>query len=187
MYGSENTSSVTTHTGTKKNWQNVQVLVLNQNYEPMLVTNAKKAIILVICGKAEIIEKNSRLIRSISLALPMPSIVRLLRFVHVPRKRIVLSRRNVIKRDHQTCQYCGSKTGPFTVDHVIPKHRGGPDSWENLVCACVRCNTRKGGRSLEESNMRLLREPKKPSHIFVIQHFIGIDDQRWKPYLFLSE
>lgn len=185
MFGSDHTIEAA-GISSKKNWHNSQVLVLNQNYEPMLVTNAKKAVILVLSEKAEIIEENSKIIRSIRMSIPLPSIVRLLRFIHVPRKRVVLSRKNVIKRDHQTCQYCGTKLGPFTVDHVIPKHRGGPDSWENLVCACVRCNTRKGGRSLEQTNMRLLREPRKPSHIFVIQHFIGVVDRRWKPYLFLS-
>lgn len=169
-----------------RNWQNVSVLVLNQNYEPMIVTNAKKAIILVICGKAETIERNSQLIRSMYLAIPSPSIIRLLRYIKVPRKRVILSRKNIIKRDRNTCQYCGTKTGPFTNDHVIPKHRRGPDTWENLVCACVACNTKKGGRTLDEANMKLLRDPRKPNHLFVIQHFIGIEDKRWNPYLFLS-
>jgi len=153
----------------------------------MLVTNAKKAILLVFCEKAEIIENNNKLIRSVHTAIHLPSIVRLLRYVSVPRKRVVLSRRNIIKRDQNTCQYCGSRMGPFTVDHVIPKHRGGPESWENLVCACVKCNTKKGGRTLEECHMSLLRKPRKPNHLFVIQHFIGVVDQRWKPYLFMDD
>ena len=170
-----------------RNWQNTQVLVLNQNYEPMIVTNAKKAIILVYCGKAEIIERNEREIHSIHVVIPLPSIVRLLRYIRVPRKRIVLSRRNIIKRDQHQCQYCGTRVGSFTVDHVKPKHLGGPDAWENLVCACVKCNTKKGGRTLEEANMKLLRTPRKPNHLFVIQHFVGITDRRWRPYLFLND
>jgi 5-methylcytosine-specific restriction endonuclease McrA len=170
----------------KRDWQKKQVLVLNQNYEPMLVTNAKKAVILVFCGKAEIVEYNAFEIRSVYISGPHPSIVRLLRYIKVPRKRAVLSRRNIIKRDQHTCQYCGDTRGPFSVDHVIPKFKGGPDIWENLVCACVKCNMRKGGRTLEEAHLKLLSQPRRPNHLFVIQHFIGIMDDRWRPYLFLG-
>ncbi len=152
----------------------------------MLVTNAKKAVILVFCGKAEIVAHNAFEIRSVYISVPHPSIVRLLRYIKVPRKRAVLSRRNIINRDQHTCQYCGDTRGPFTVDHVIPKFRGGPDSWENLVCACVKCNMRKGGRTLEEAHLKLLYPPRRPNHLFVIQHFIGIKDDRWRPYLFLG-
>ncbi|MBN2090160.1 HNH endonuclease [candidate division KSB1 bacterium] len=170
----------------EKNWQNRQVLALNQNYEPLIVTNAKKAIILVFGEKAEIVEKTERLICSISVKIPLPSVIRLLRYIHAPKKHIMLSRRNIIKRDLHTCQYCGDTKGPFTVDHVIPKHRGGPDTWENLVCACVSCNMRKGNRLPEDANMRLLKLPQRPNHLFQIQHIIGIPDVRWKPYLFLD-
>lgn len=162
------------------------VLLLNQNYEPMSVTSARKAIILIYLGKAEIIERHDFFIRSVSLAMPMPSIVRLIRFINVPRKRIVLTRRNIIKRDGHRCQYCNSSRLPVTVDHIIPKVRGGQDSWENLVCACLRCNTKKGNRTPEEAGMRLLRHPRKPNNLFFIQHFIGISDDRWKPYLFMN-
>ena len=161
------------------------VLLLNQNYEPMSVTSAKKAIILIYLGKAEIIERYEGSVRSVSIQIPMPSIVRLVRFVHVPRKRIVLTRRNIIKRDSHQCQYCQSTKAPITVDHVIPKVRGGKDTWENLVCACVKCNTKKGNRTPEEVGMKLIRQPRKPNTLFFIQHFIGIKDERWKPYLFM--
>jgi len=164
-----------------------QVLVLNQNYEPMTITNAKKAIILIYLGKAELVEKHdSVLVRSVTVALPMPSIVRLTRYISVPRKRIVLSRKNIVKRDGHRCQYCGTTHGPITVDHVIPKGRGGKDTWENLVCACTRCNNKKGNRTPEEANMTLARRPQKPSHIFFIRYFIGKLDNRWKPYLFMN-
>lgn len=164
-----------------------QVLVLNQNYEPMSITNAKKAIILIFLGKAEIIEEYDHLfVRSVRLSYRLPSIVRLTRYISVPRKRIVLSRKNIIKRDNHQCQYCGVKVGPFTVDHVKPKDRGGEDTWENLVCACIKCNNKKRNRTPEEANMRLLKRPQKPSHIFFIRYVIGKLDERWKPYLFMN-
>ena len=165
---------------------NTRVLVLNQNYEPMSVTNAKKAIILIYLGKAEIVEHYDQMIRSVNMAISLPSIVRLLRYISVPRKKIILSRKNIIKRDAHQCQYCGIRNVPLTVDHVIPKHRGGPDSWENLVCACVKCNTKKGNQTPIEAGMNLLRTPKKPNYIYMIQYLIGIADERWKPYLFIN-
>jgi 5-methylcytosine-specific restriction endonuclease McrA len=163
-----------------------QVLVLNQNYEPMAITNAKKAIILIYLGKAEIIEKNDAYIRSVSTSYPLPSIVRLTRYINVPRKRIILSRKNIIKRDNHQCQYCGIRTGPVTIDHVIPKVRGGEDTWENLVCACVKCNNKKGNRIPEEAGMKLARKPQRPSYIFFIRYFISAIDHRWKPYLYMK-
>lgn len=164
-----------------------QVLVLNQNYEPMSITNAKKAIVLIYLGKAEIIEKNdSLMVHSISISWPLPSIVRLTRYISVPRKRIVLSRKNIIKRDGHQCQYCGTKVGSVTVDHVIPKGKGGEDTWENLVCACTKCNTEKRNRTPEEAGMKLLKKPQKPNHIFFIRYFVGTIDKQWKPFLFMN-
>ena len=163
-----------------------KVLLLNQNYEPMSVVSAKKAIILVFLQKVEIVEKRDLMIRSQHLALPLPSIIRLICYVRVPYKRVELTRRNILKRDSYSCQYCATKRGPFTVDHVIPKTKGGNESWENLVCACVRCNNKKGRRTPEEANMPLIRRPRRPSHLFFIQHFIGTNEECWKPYLFLN-
>lgn len=163
-----------------------RVLVLNQNYEPMSVCSAKKAIVLLYLGKAEMIERNHQLIHSVSASMPLPSIVRLGRLVHIPRKRILLTRSNVIKRDNHQCQYCGTMEGSFTVDHVIPKDKGGQDTWENLVCACIRCNTKKRNQTPKEAGMSLLRIPRKPGYLLFIQHHIGIPDERWKPYLFMT-
>ena len=163
-----------------------QVLMLNCNYEPMSVVSAKKAIILLYLGKAELVERYDHWVRSVTTRMPLPSIVRLVSYVRVPHKRIILTRKNILKRDGRQCQYCGTRTGPFTVDHVIPRDRGGQDTWENLVCACLRCNTKKGNRTPEEAGMRLLRKPRKPNHLFFIQHFIGVLDERWKPYLFMN-
>ncbi len=164
-----------------------QVLILNQNYEPLSVITARKAVILLFLGKAEIIEKYDHLrIRSISTSLPFPSIVRLSHYVRIPRKGVILSRRNILKRDSFTCQYCGTPGGQLTVDHIIPRKRGGKDTWENLVCACVQCNNKKGDRSPEQAGMKLLSTPRKPSYLFFIYQDIKTMDERWKPYLYLS-
>ena len=163
-----------------------RVLVLNQNYEPMSVCSARRAIVLLYLDKAEMIERNHEFIRSVNTSIPLPSIVRLSRLIHVPRKRILLNRKNIIKRDKHQCQYCGNNGGTVTVDHIIPKDRGGKDTWENLVCACMECNSKKGNRTPREAGMTLLRKPKKPGYLFFIQHLIGIPDERWKPYLFMS-
>jgi len=166
---------------------NTRVLVLNQNYEPICVCTARRAIILLYLEKAELIEKNHYIVRSISMSIPLPSIVRLSKYIKVQRKRILLSRKNIIKRDKHICQYCGSLDGSVTIDHVIPKDKGGKDTWENLVCACMECNGKKGNRTPEEAHMPLLRKPKKPGYLFFIQHLIGVPDERWKPYLFMSD
>ncbi len=166
---------------------NRNVLVLNQNYEPLSVCTVKRAVILIYLGKAEIIEKHDGyMIRSVSLAIPVPSVVRLGFYIQVPSKRILLTRKNIIKRDGGRCQYCGENHGAMTVDHVVPRIYGGKDNWENLVCACIKCNNIKGNRTPEQAGLRLLRRPKRPTHITFIQQFVGISDHRWRQYLFLD-
>lgn len=161
--------------------------MLNQNYEPLGVVSAKKAVVLIYLEKAEIIQKLPTMqIRSVHECYPFPSIVRLISYIHLPRKRVILSRKNIIKRDNGRCQYCGSYQKPLTVDHVMPRNRGGEDSWENLVCACVTCNNKKGDRTPEEARMPLYRRPKRPNYLFFIQNFIGIGDDSWRPYLFMN-
>jgi 5-methylcytosine-specific restriction endonuclease McrA len=163
------------------------VLILNQNYEPMSVCNAKKAIILLYLGKAELVESSDgKVIRSVSLSMPLPSIVRLGVYIHVPYKKIILSRKNILRRDGHRCVYCGRSDLSLTVDHIIPKARKGEDTWENLVTACVDCNNRKGDRTPEESHMQLLRKPMRPNHVTFIRHFVGRVDDRWKPYLYMN-
>jgi 5-methylcytosine-specific restriction endonuclease McrA len=169
------------------NLLNHNVLVLNQNYEPLSVCSARRAIVLLFLGKAEMIETyDGARIKSISKSFPLPSVVRLDRFIRAPRKRILLTRKNVLIRDGYVCGYCGSSKGPMTVDHIIPKNMGGSDSWENLVCACERCNNKKGDRTPAQAGMSLLRKPARPNHITYIQRFVGVADNRWKPYLFME-
>lgn len=163
------------------------VLVLNQNYEPLSVCTVKRAFILIFLDKAEVIEsQNGRVVHSVSQTWPVPSIVRLGLYVSRPPKKILLSRKNIIKRDGHRCQYCGQSRTAMTVDHVIPKNRGGEEVWENLVCACVRCNNKKGDRTPDEARMPLRRLPRRPNHITFIQRFVGLGDNRWKRYLFLD-
>jgi 5-methylcytosine-specific restriction endonuclease McrA len=163
------------------------VLILNQNYEPLSVCNVKKAVVLLILGKAELIERSDgRLLHSVSMTMPFPSVVRLSIFVRVPYKKIILSRKNILRRDNHRCQYCGRGDVPLTVDHVIPKARGGEDSWENLVTACVACNNKKGDRAPDDAKMPLLRKIMRPNHVTFIRHFVGTLDERWKPYLYMN-
>lgn len=163
------------------------MLVLNQNYEPLSVCNVKKAVVLLYLGKAELIAAlDGRHLHSVSMTMPFPSIVRLSVYVRVPFKKIVLSRKNILRRDSHRCQYCGRSDVPLTVDHVVPKARGGEDAWENLVCACVRCNNKKGDRTPSEAQMPLVRRPIRPNHVMFIRDFVGSVDDRWKPYLFMN-
>jgi 5-methylcytosine-specific restriction endonuclease McrA len=163
------------------------VLVLNQNYEPLSICSIKRAVVMMYLGKAELIERfDGKKIHSVRQVFPAPSVVRLGWYVQRPNKRVLLSRKNIIKRDNRRCQYCGSTSAAMTVDHVVPKKRGGKDSWENLICACLRCNNRKGDRTPEEAGMQLLSTPKRPDHLTYIRHFAGADDDRWRRYLFLD-
>ncbi len=163
------------------------VLVLNQNYEPMTICSVKKAIVMIFLGKAEMIEvMEGKAIHSIRSQFPFPSIVRLATFVHKRRKGIMLSRKNILKRDNYRCQYCGTHGVEMTVDHIVPKVRGGKDSWENMVAACIRCNNRKGNLTPEQANMPLLSVPRKPHPLSFIQSHVHTTDARWKPYLFMA-
>ncbi len=125
-----------------------KVLVLNSSYEPLSVCDAQKAILLLFGGKAvPVTHHPERFICTVTETYPMPSIVRLTVFVRVPYKRIMLNRKNIIRRDAFQCQYCGKTDAPLTIDHIIPRSRGGEDSWENLITACRRCNSKKGSRT----------------------------------------
>ena len=162
------------------------VLVLNQDYRALTICSVERAVVLVILQKAELVHaRPDRFVRSPSTQLPWPSIVRLKAFVRVPYKRIMISRKNVLRRDRFRCQYCGSRDR-LTIDHVLPKSRGGRDTWENLVAACTPCNNRKGNRTPDEAGMKLLRRPFRPSHVMFIRDLIGTLDDTWKPYLFLA-
>ena len=138
------------------------VLVLNSNYEPINVCGYQRAIGLMLTHKATLIMNGRGVIHSANHSFPIPSVIRLSHMVIRPRQRVALSRREVFRRDHFTCQYCGKSTPNLTVDHVIPKRLGGAHEWKNLVTACYSCNHLKGGRGLSETGMTLLHQPKEP-------------------------
>ncbi len=140
----------------------LSVLVLNYNYEPLNICALRRALVLVLGGKAEVVEHNGHDIMTPSQVIKAPSVIRLSHIVKRPMPQVKLSRREVFRRDHYTCQYCGTSTNDLTLDHVIPRHRGGNHSWENLVSACRQCNHRKGGRTPEEARMKLRKQPFRP-------------------------
>lgn len=138
-------------------------------------------------GKAEsVLNDDSKTIHSVSVNYPWPSIIRLSHFIRVPHKKVVLTRKNILRRDGYKCCYCGRGDLTLTIDHIIPKARGGTDSWDNLVTACTKCNNKKGDRTPEESNLNLLNNPYKPNHLMFIKNVVGKVDEKWKPYLYLT-
>jgi 5-methylcytosine-specific restriction endonuclease McrA len=159
-----------------------KVLVLNASYEPLNITSWRRAIVLLIKGKAESLEHNGY----ISCAnLPLPSVIRLRQYVRVPYKEIPLTRRNILERDRHTCQYCHYKGEQLTLDHVVPRSRGGGDTWENLVAACVRCNVRKGNRTPKEADMALRIQPRRPYsslHFELVKHTRDDLNHKWRKY-----
>lgn len=138
-------------------------------------------------GKAELVLDDKRkMLRTVNRAFPWPSIIRLSFFVSVPYKKVVLTRKNILRRDNYKCAYCGRSDLPLTIDHILPKAKGGTDSWENLICACTLCNNKKGDRTPVQARMEMLYRPFKPSHIMFIKNVVGKLDENWKPYLYLS-
>ncbi|MHB8619665.1 MAG: HNH endonuclease [Chloroflexota bacterium] len=161
-------------------------LVLNQNYEPLNVCHWRRAFVLVALGKAEALEFSRQAVRTSGATYARPKIIRLAHLIKRPRPAVKLTRREVFVRDNFTCQYCGQHSRDLTVDHVLPKHRGGRHLWENLVSACKACNHRKGGRTPEEARMDLLkpaRAPVVPSHYVIYQRSNGSIDSDWLKFV----
>lgn len=164
---------------------NHPVLVLNQSYEPLTVCRARRAIVLIFRGKAEMLENGVGSIRTISETIELPSVIRLARMVKRPRRQRKMTRYEIFNRDRYTCQYCGVQSRQLTLDHVIPRYRGGQHTWENVVSACVACNRHKAGRTPKEANMKLVRQPGPPSggHFFSLPyHYVNKHDE-WRKYL----
>ncbi len=159
-----------------------RALVLNASYQPICVVPARRAVVLVLKEKADVLVEGSKLVRGATLALNAPSVIRLRYFVKVPiRTRAALSRRAVFVRDDHTCQYCGAPAE--NIDHVLPRSRGGQHLWENVVAACRRCNSRKEDRLPSEAGFRLKREPKAPRETLWIVIAVGRVEPGWEPYL----
>ncbi|MEW6716178.1 MAG: HNH endonuclease [Chloroflexota bacterium] len=139
------------------------VLILNANFEPLNVCPTRRAITLIVVGKAKMVLNGRGYIHTINQAYPRPSVIRLEAMIKHPRPQLRVNRREILRRDEYTCQYCGKRDVWMTIDHILPRRLGGEYSWENLVTACPRCNHCKGGRTLQQANMSLLHQPFTPS------------------------
>ncbi|MEM1329076.1 MAG: HNH endonuclease [Planctomycetota bacterium] len=191
---------------------NAKVLVLNRMYMAIRVISAKRAFTLLardavevihvedghyynydMASWAEVSELSAEFepdrhdwVKTVRFDLAVPRIVRLLGYDRLPDQAVKLNRRNLFARDRNQCQYCGNRfpTSELSIDHVLPRSQGGPDTWENLVCSCVRCNAKKGGRTPEQARMRLVREPKRPRRNPLISVRLGHDKYTsWKSFL----
>lgn len=163
---------------------NLPVLVLNQSYEPLNICLVRRAIVLLVCGKAEVVENDSGVICSVSHSFPVPSIIRLACMVKRPHYRRRLTRIEVFNRDRYTCQYCGKESRSLTLDHIIPRHRGGEHSWENVVSCCMSCNRRKAGHTPDEVGMRLIRTPRypQPDGFCIPYHYLQTHSE-WRKFV----
>jgi 5-methylcytosine-specific restriction endonuclease McrA len=166
------------------NLTNVPVLVLNQNFEPLNICRVRRAVVLVLDGKAEVIENGRGELHAISTSVPIPSVVRLTQFVKRPRLLKRLTRFEVFNRDKFTCQYCGRETKDITLDHILPKSRGGTHEWYNVVGCCFACNLRKAGHTPAEAGMRLLRTPlpPRPTAFSVPHHYLHAHTE-WQKFI----
>ena len=159
-----------------------RALVLNASYEPLCVVATRRALVLTLDEKAELVAETGAVFRSATLCFPEPSVVRLLAYVKVPyRARVALNRRAVFLRDNHHCQYCGSLAE--NIDHVVPRSRGGTHTWDNVVAACRPCNARKEDRLLSETRMHLRRPPTAPSGRVWMLLALGAVRPDWEPYL----
>jgi 5-methylcytosine-specific restriction endonuclease McrA len=159
-----------------------RALVLNASYEPLCVVPARRALVLVMSEKAELVHKSERVYHAERIPVPEPSVVRLCYYVKVPyQARVALNRRAVFARDNNRCQYCGAQAE--NIDHVIPRSRGGQHTWENVVAACRPCNSRKQDRFLHETSFELRRKPAAPRERTWIMLANGQERPDWEPYL----
>ena len=171
-----------------------RVLLLNgSTWEPLAVVSVPRAINLLIAGKAIMVEETGKFLRTVRTQFPVPSVIALRTYINVPRRRAHWSRRGVLTRDDYTCIYCGVKSGSlhkgkvasksdFTVDHIVPRSRGGRDQWTHTACACARCNHRKGDKLPHEAGMKLRWEPKTPRTSYLVVA-IGTGPDSWKQYI----
>lgn len=162
-----------------------KILVLNNDYTPINVTTLSRGFKLVFKGKAEVVHFDSdRPIVSSFKSFRRPTTIRLLRYIYLPYKKVPLSRFSIYRRDGHACVYCGSKNR-LTLDHVLPKSRGGKNSWTNLVTCCSPCNLQKGDKTPQEAGMKMSQEPYRPNYLEFIEKVSGNLKEEWKPYLFI--
>ncbi|SOE22069.1 5-methylcytosine-specific restriction endonuclease McrA [Spirosomataceae bacterium TFI 002] len=160
-----------------------KVLVLNADYSALSICSVPKAFVLVFSQKAELVSEVDKVkLRTVSTSYPMPSVIKLNRYINIPYKSVVLNRQNIFKRDGNACVYCGT-TRDLTLDHVIPKSKGGRTNWLNLVAACRPCNSQKGNETPEQANMPMRHQPFKPTFIMYLRDFFGTSEKNWAPFL----
>ena len=164
------------------------VLVLNASYEPINICGARRALVLVLKGIARTEEEHGLSLHAQRTIIAMPSVIRLLEYRRIPHQTRALSRKNILLRDRNTCQYCGVllPSSELTLDHIVPRSRGGQSTWENLVACCHACNHKKGNHLLHECSMKLLREPRT-FNLHTSRHIMrmmGGSDAKWRKYLF---
>jgi 5-methylcytosine-specific restriction endonuclease McrA len=163
-----------------------EVLVLNASYEPLSIVSVKRAVILLLKEKAELVEAAEAHLRAENFILPRPLVIRLVYFVKIPQRVFLpVTRRTVLARDHYTCQYCGAipPRQQLTLDHVLPRSRGGQTTWENVVTACEKCNGRKGSQTPLEAEMRLLTSPHRPRYLAITALASVEAKQAWGKYI----
>jgi len=160
-----------------------KVLILNQDFSAIAVCTVQKAFLLVYLDKAEAVSNaDGAFLHSVSCTFPVPSVIRLQRYVRVPYYGIALSRHNVMRRDNYSCQYCGAVRN-LTLDHLLPRSRGGATNWQNLITACSRCNARKGNRTPEEAGLKPRSKPGRPSLQSFLQLHLTPQNNDWRVYL----
>ena len=159
------------------------VLVLNLNYVPVNVSTVRRAVVLLVKGKAELLENHRGQLHTVDRIIDAPSIIRLAYLVKRPFLPRKLSKKEVFLRDRYTCQYCAKKSQDLTLDHVVPRRQHGQHTWDNVVTACTRCNLRKAGRTPAEANMKLAKIPKAPdpNPYLILQNRVILEE--WQPYL----
>lgn len=163
------------------------VLVLNASYEPLRIVPVRRALVLLLQHKAELVEAAEQRLRAQNVAFAVPLVVRLVRYVAIPRnRRLPCSRRGVLTRDRETCQYCGAQPGraALTLDHVLPRAQGGTTAWDNVVAACAACNHRKANRTPAQAGMALRSIPREPRYVAFA--LVGTLEQHavWQKYTF---
>jgi len=163
---------------------NLPVLVLNGNYAPINVCSTRRAMCLILVGKANMIMDGRGVVRTVTRTYPKPSIIRLHSVIKRPRPSVKLSKQEIFRRDQFKCQYCGQGSRELTVDHILPQHLGGVSTWTNLVTACAACNHKKGGLTLKQSGLKLRKRPEQPpkSAVYLFKKYINIY-QDWEPYV----
>ena len=171
-------------------WTTASVLVLNASYEAIHVCDVRRALKMVVKGVALPEEESDVVLRAATISMRVPHVIRLREYVRIPHRPIKFSRRNVLVRDQHACQYCGRAFSPndLTLDHVVPRSRGGGTEWENVVAACKRCNHRKGDHTPPEATMFPRRRPRTPTITYFMQltRFATAHHESWRKYLFMA-